>query len=57
MGNLSDNNEMKPREHFVRSPIHIEPKGWGREVWIANNNKYWARFSKLKKRALFLSFS
>ena len=20
----------------VRQPVHIEPKGWGREVWIAN---------------------
>ena len=21
----------------VRQPVHIEPKGWGREVWLANN--------------------
>ena len=23
----------------VRKPVHVEPKGWGREVWIANNDR------------------
>ena len=49
MGNLSDGSEVKPREQFVRSPIHIEPKGWGREVWIANNNKYCGKILEIKK--------
>ena len=27
-------------ETSVRKPVKIVPKGWGREVWIANNEKY-----------------
>lgn len=33
----SERNEYRPK---VRGPVHIEPKGWGREVWIANNDLY-----------------
>jgi mannose-6-phosphate isomerase-like protein (cupin superfamily) len=24
----------------VRKPVHIEPKGWGREIWVANTSLY-----------------
>lgn len=24
----------------ARKPVHIQPKGWGREIWIANNPLY-----------------
>jgi mannose-6-phosphate isomerase-like protein (cupin superfamily) len=33
----------------VRPPIHVEPKGWGREVWIANNSLYCGKILELKK--------
>ncbi len=32
-----------------RKPVHIEPKGWGREVWIANNDKYCGKILEIKK--------
>ena len=51
----------------ARQPIHIEPKGWGREVWIANNELYCGKileirqghkcslhFHKLKTESFFL---
>jgi mannose-6-phosphate isomerase-like protein (cupin superfamily) len=50
-----------------REPIHIEPKGWGREVWIANSELYCGKileirqgckcslhFHKLKTESFFL---
>jgi mannose-6-phosphate isomerase-like protein (cupin superfamily) len=33
----------------ARRPIQIVPKGWGREVWIANNEKYCGKILKIKK--------
>ena len=33
----------------VRQPVHIEPKGWGREVWIANNDRYCGKILEIKR--------
>jgi mannose-6-phosphate isomerase-like protein (cupin superfamily) len=33
----------------ARKPIHIEPKGWGREVWIANNDLYCGKILEIHK--------
>src|SRR5437660_435024 len=33
----------------IRKPIHIEPKGWGREVWIANNRHYCGKILEIKQ--------
>jgi mannose-6-phosphate isomerase-like protein (cupin superfamily) len=54
-------------ENRLRQPIHIEPKGWGREVWLANNELYCGKileinrgkrgslhFHKLKTQSFFL---
>lgn len=32
-----------------RKPIHLEPKGWGREVWIANNSLYCRKILEIRK--------
>lgn len=34
---------------LARPPIHIEPKGWGREVWIANNTRYCGKILEIEK--------
>jgi mannose-6-phosphate isomerase-like protein (cupin superfamily) len=33
----------------AREPIHIEPKGWGREIWIANNSLYCGKILEIGK--------
>ena len=33
----------------VRKPVHIEPKGWGREVWIANNDCYCGKILEIRQ--------
>jgi mannose-6-phosphate isomerase-like protein (cupin superfamily) len=33
----------------VRKPVHVEPKGWGREVWIANNDRYCGKILEIKR--------
>ena len=33
----------------VREPIHVEPKGWGREIWIANNDLYCGKILDIRK--------
>lgn len=33
----------------AREPVHIEPKGWGREVWIANGERYCGKILELRK--------
>jgi mannose-6-phosphate isomerase-like protein (cupin superfamily) len=33
----------------VREPVHIEPKGWGREIWIANNSLYCGKILEIRK--------
>src|ERR1700736_4575789 len=32
-----------------RAPVHIEPKGWGREVWIANGDLYCGKILEINK--------
>ena len=32
-----------------RKPVRIEPKGWGREVWIANNRLYCGKILEIRK--------
>ena len=32
-----------------RSPIHVQPKGWGREIWIANNPDYCGKVLEIDK--------
>jgi mannose-6-phosphate isomerase-like protein (cupin superfamily) len=33
----------------VRQPVHIEPKGWGRELWLANNELYCGKILEIRK--------
>jgi mannose-6-phosphate isomerase-like protein (cupin superfamily) len=33
----------------ARKPIKIVPKGWGREVWIANNHLYCGKVLEIRK--------
>ena len=32
-----------------RAPVHIEPKGWGREIWIANNELYCGKILEIRQ--------
>lgn len=32
-----------------RQPVHIQPKGWGKEVWIANNPLYCGKILEIQK--------
>ena len=49
MQNPSKASEVRPLAGFARAPEHIEPKGWGREVWIANNAKYCGKILEIRK--------
>jgi len=33
----------------IRKPVNVVPKGWGREVWIANNELYCGKILEIKK--------
>ena len=33
----------------ARQPVHIEPKGWGREIWIANSAQYCGKILEIQK--------
>jgi mannose-6-phosphate isomerase-like protein (cupin superfamily) len=33
----------------VRGAVHIEPKGWGREVWLVNNDQYCGKILEIDK--------
>ncbi len=33
----------------AREPVRIVPKGWGREVWIANGERYCGKVLEIKK--------
>ncbi len=33
----------------ARKPVHIEPKGWGREAWIANTPLYCGKILEIEK--------
>ena len=32
-----------------REPVHIEQKGWGQEIWIANNSLYCGKILEIRK--------
>jgi mannose-6-phosphate isomerase-like protein (cupin superfamily) len=49
MRKLLNASEVEAQERFARPPIHIEPKGWGREVWIANNTRYCGKILEIRK--------
>lgn len=49
MQKLPNACEVEARKRFARPPIHIEPKGWGREVWIANNTRYSGKILEIRK--------
>ena len=33
----------------AREPIHVEPKGWGRELWIANSPFFCGKILEIKR--------
>ncbi len=33
----------------ARGPARVVPKGWGREVWIANNSRYCGKILEIRK--------
>jgi mannose-6-phosphate isomerase-like protein (cupin superfamily) len=33
----------------IRKPVHIAPKGWGREVWIANTDRYCGKILEIRR--------
>jgi mannose-6-phosphate isomerase-like protein (cupin superfamily) len=39
---------MEEKMSYARKPVHIEPKGWGREVWIANNPLYCGKVLEIR---------
>ena len=45
MSSISEN----PTTASPRKPVHIEPKGWGREIWIANNPLYCGKILEIRK--------
>jgi mannose-6-phosphate isomerase-like protein (cupin superfamily) len=45
MSSISEN----PMVAYLRKPVHIEPKGWGREIWIANNQLYCGKLLEIRK--------
>lgn len=42
-------NLLGPMKSRVRQPVHIERKGWGREVWLANNELYCGKILEIKQ--------
>jgi mannose-6-phosphate isomerase-like protein (cupin superfamily) len=44
-----DNSKQGLQPGFARPPVHIEPKGWGREIWIANNPQYCGKILEITK--------
>ena len=42
-----ENPSSKP--NLVRKPVHIQPKGWGREIWIHNDERYCGKILVLEK--------
>jgi mannose-6-phosphate isomerase-like protein (cupin superfamily) len=44
-----DRREDSKQPGCKRPPVHIEPKGWGREVWIANNLLYCGKILEIRK--------
>jgi len=36
-------------DRYARRPVHLEPKGWGCEIWIANNELYCGKILQILK--------
>ena len=47
--NIGVSEKVGQLEGLARAPIHVEPKGWGREVWIANNALYCGKILEIEK--------
>jgi mannose-6-phosphate isomerase-like protein (cupin superfamily) len=48
----TQSKNLRPARRWLikgRSPIHIEPKVWGREIWIANNPEYCGKVLEIEK--------
>ena len=45
MSSISEN----PKTARPRKPVHVEPKGWGQEIWIANNPLYCGKILEIRK--------
>ena len=37
-----------PQHAALREPVHLQPKGWGHEVWIHNDEKYCGKILVVK---------
>jgi mannose-6-phosphate isomerase-like protein (cupin superfamily) len=46
---LSSADERREIMNRARQPVRIVPKGWGREVWIANNELYCGKILEIKQ--------
>jgi len=47
---LSQNGlELFHRKSHIRKPVKIVPKGWGQEIWVANNDKYCGKILEFDK--------
>src|SRR5215475_10166632 len=47
--NFEENAEKDIWMRRARQPVNIVPKGWGREVWIANNERYCGKILEINK--------
>jgi mannose-6-phosphate isomerase-like protein (cupin superfamily) len=46
---IPDAGDTREKMNRPRQPVHIEPKGWGREVWIANNDLYCGKILEIQR--------
>jgi len=45
---MSPGPQPSARTPPIRGPVHLQPKGWGHEVWIHNDDKYCGKVLVLK---------
>ena len=45
----ADNTNFETTIRRARSPVRIVPKGWGREVWLVNNDLYCGKILEISK--------
>ena len=45
----TDNKPVKTSKRRARKPVNVVKKGWGGEVWIANNELYCGKLLRLDK--------
>jgi mannose-6-phosphate isomerase-like protein (cupin superfamily) len=43
------NSEPEGQNEFARPPVHVEPKGWGREIRITNSSRYCGKILEITK--------